>query len=91
MGKKHKVWKDAAYRYLKECELGIAKATDLPFLVKCRRGRVMSKLAPRTRGITSILRGDHRFEEIIIHEGTEWSGSRKCSYWKVKRRDEDAE
>lgn len=53
----------------------------------------MSKLAPRTRGITVILRGDDRFEEVIMNEGTEWSGTRKCSYWKVRdrREDEDAE
>ena len=93
MGKKHKVWKDAAYRYLKECELGMAKATDLPFLVRSKKGRVMTKMAPRTRGITVILRGDDRFEEIIMHEGTEWSGTRRCSYWKVRDRrdDENAE
>jgi len=93
MGKKHKVWKDAAYRYLKECELGMAKGTDLPLVVTNKRGSVMTRMAPRARGITVILRGDDRFEEVIVNEGTEWSGTRKCSYWKIRDRgdDEDAE
>ena len=90
MGKKHKVWKDAAYRYLKECELGMAKGTDLPLVVKSKKGRRWRN-PPHSRGVTGILRGDDRFEEVIMHEGTEWAGTRRTSYWRVKRRDENAE
>ena len=90
MGKKHKVWKDAAYRYLKECELGMAKGTDLPLVVKSKKGRRWRN-PPHSRGVTGILRGDDRFEEVIMHEGTEWSGTRRTYYWRVKRRDENAE
>ena len=90
MGKKHKVWKDGAYRYLKACELGMEKGTDLPLVVKSKKGRRWRN-PPHSRGVTGILRGDDRFEEVIMHEGTEWSGTRRTSYWRVKRRDENAE
>ena len=91
MGKKHKVWKDAAYRYLENCELGMAKGTDLPLVVKGKKGR-MWRNPPHSRGITQILRGDDRFEEVIINESTEWSGTRRASYWRIKKKEgEDAE
>tara|TARA_R100000734_G_C3294061_1_gene85474 strand:+ start:666 stop:944 length:279 start_codon:yes stop_codon:yes gene_type:complete len=92
MGKKHKVWKEAAYRYLKTCENGMAKATDLPLVVKSKKGRRWRN-PPHSRGITWILRGDDRFEEVIINEGTDFSGTRRTSYWRVRDRrdDENAE